>query len=85
MRLLKNHGILTGDDYEQSYKESKHLNIKELIKCDIETIYDRKSRKNIHPGVTLAVHKYFGSIKNFNGLFVLQLKNKKFKVMKKIN
>ena len=85
MRLLKNHGILTGDDYEQSYKESKHLNIKELIKCDIETIYDHKTRKNIHPGVTLAVHKYFGSIKNFNGLFVLQLKNKKFKVMKKIN
>lgn len=85
MKLLNNNGILTGDDYEQSYKESKHLNFKELIKKDIDSFYDNLNSKNMHPGVTLAVFEHFGNIKNFNGLFALELKNKKFKEIRKIN
>ena len=84
MKLLNNNGILVGDDYEQNYKNSKHLNFKKLIEEDIDSIYDHKSKKNMHPGVTLAVHKFFGNIKNFNGLFILELKNKKFKEINKI-
>jgi hypothetical protein len=30
----------------------------------------------MHPGVTLAVNKFFGSIPSHNGLFVKQLKKK---------
>ena len=84
MKILNNNGYLVGDDYEEIYNKTKHLNYKKLITEDVDSLYDYKNKKNIHPGVTLAVHKIFGSIPSLNGLFVQQLKEKKY-INKKIS
>ena len=78
IKLLNNNGFLIGDDYEQSYKQTKYLNFKKLIRNNIDSIYDKKTKENFHPGVTLAVHQLLGDIPNINGLFVQKLVNKKF-------
>ena len=78
MKILNNNGYLVGDDYEEIYKKTKHLNYKKLIKENLDSFYDHKNKKNIHPGVTFAVYKFFGNIPSLNGLFVRQLKNKKY-------
>ena len=82
---LKNNGILLIDDYEQSYKDSRHLNLKKLVLVDnVDSFYDCKTNNNMHPGVTLAVFEMLGNIKNFNGLLALKFKNKKFENFNRI-
>jgi len=76
IKILNNNSYLVGDDYEIPYNKTKHLNYTKLIKENIDCIYDYKNKMNMHPGVTLAVNKFFGSIPSRNGLFVKQLKKK---------
>ena len=51
---------------------------------NIDSFYDHKTKKNMHPGVTLAVFEMLGNIKNFNGLLALKFKNKKFENLNRI-
>jgi predicted O-methyltransferase YrrM len=69
-KLLKNGGIICGDDLEL-----------QLFQCDQEFvennktadfIKETKSGESFHPGVTLAVAEYFGDVSNFAGFWVMR-------------
>ena len=79
-KLIKNNGILIGDDYEISHKTFNKLKInKKVIDEDNEDTYFSKSlKKIIHPGVTFAVYENFGNLTNRNGIFCVKYENSKF-------
>jgi len=55
--LLKNGGILCGDDLQLQYKDVDHSSIIQMKNHDV--VEDPLTQKRYHPGVTLAVHDYF--------------------------
>ena len=70
VKLLKDGGILCGDDLELKGDE-----------CDLEFakahpvadfIKDPKTGKNFHPGVTVAVHERFPEVSSYSGYWLMQ-------------
>jgi predicted O-methyltransferase YrrM len=56
--LLKNWGVICGDDLELQFNE---VDQEKLIEYkDNDTFLDPKSGAKFHPGVTLATHEFFG-------------------------
>ena len=75
-KLLNNNGFIIGDDYEIEAKNLSFTILKKNKNSDL--VYDKKSNKSYHPGVTLAVKKAFKNLKSKNGMFCLQKKNNIF-------
>lgn len=57
--LLKEGGVLCGDDLELQFHSVDQNSIKKFLNYDV--IVDYSTNKNFHPGVTLAVWEYFKS------------------------
>lgn len=56
--LLKNNGVMCGDDLELQLNEVDQGNL--LENKDNDTLLDTKSGSKYHPGVTLAIGDFFG-------------------------
>lgn len=69
--LLKNRGILCGDDLELQYGEVDHNLITPMKNHDV--IVDPLTQKKYHPGVTLAVHEFFmEDVSAWEGFWAMQ-------------
>jgi len=77
--LLKNQGIICGDDYEIIYDHCDQKKIMEdVLDIKQEFCLENKTQKPYHPGVTLAVKDFFGSIPSHNGFWAQMKINDKF-------
>lgn len=75
--LLKDGGILCGDDLELQYQEVDQAAINNFKYSDVIT--DPKTKKRYHPGVSMAVHDYFKiEVSTWEGLWAMQKKQGKF-------
>ena len=79
IRVLKEGGILCGDDLELQMSE-----------CDqdfavsqrrIDYVDDPKTGKYFHPGVTTAVHEVLGTVSNYAGFWLMQKTAEGFKMV----
>jgi len=69
--LLKNGGILCGDDLELQYNEVDRGNI--TLMKDQDVIVDPLTKKRYHPGVSLAVYRFFtGDVSVWNGFWAMR-------------
>jgi hypothetical protein len=70
MPLLKEGGILCGDDLEEQWFEvdTEEANQKKQI----DFICDTKTGKGYHPGVTLACSELLGEVSVWNGFWAMQ-------------
>lgn len=76
--LLKENGIICGDDLELQYFEIDNSNIENIKNTDLS--FDNKNKKRFHPGVTLAVHTFFKKeVSSWEGLWAMQRKNNSWK------
>src|SRR3989344_2187169 len=57
-KLLKMGGVISGDDLELQFNEANKDNL--ALNRDNDTLLDPQINKKYHPGVTLAVHEFFG-------------------------
>jgi SAM-dependent methyltransferase len=69
-RLLKDGGILCGDDLELKGNECDLENAKAYP--DIDFITDPKTGTSFHPGVTVAVHEIFPDVSAYCGYWLMQ-------------
>ena len=70
LRLVKEGGIICGDDLNLQLHEIDNKNaIKNKHKDFIE---DPKTKKNFHPGVTVAVSEEFGEVSSWGGFWAMQ-------------
>lgn len=70
MRLLKDGGIICGDDLNLQLSECDK-NFAESNKHK-DFIKDPQSGRNFHPGVTMAVHEIFGEVSMWGGFWAMQ-------------
>lgn len=69
--LLKNGGILCGDDLELQYSEADHITITQMKNQDV--IVDPLTKKRYHPGVSLAVYQFFKEdVSVWDGFWAMQ-------------
>jgi hypothetical protein len=79
--LLKEDGIICGDDLELQYFEINCSNIENIKSTDLS--FDDKNNKRYHPGVTLAVHTFFNKeVSVWEGLWAMQKKNDSWEKIK---
>ena len=84
--LLKDKSLISGDDYEVTYKECDQQKIKNYTLDEkLDFCLDQKSNKVYHPGVTMAVNDFFGNIPSHNGFWVQKKINKKFENVDLLN
>ncbi len=69
-RLLKKGGIVCGDDLELQLAQCDRAFVEKHKKSDL--VKDTKSKKDFHPGVTLAVGEYFGEVSSFSGFWAMR-------------
>ncbi len=70
LRLLKPGGSLSGDDLERQMAELDADFVESHADSDIAM--DPKSSRIFHPGVTIAVHNFFGrKVTNYDGFWVV--------------
>lgn len=70
LRLVKEGGIICGDDLNLQLHEIDDKNaIKNKHK---DFIRDPKTKKNFHPGVTVAVAEEFGKVSSWGGFWAMQ-------------
>ncbi len=69
-RLVKDGGILCGDDLELQAGECGLENARQHAREDY--IRDPVSGRYFHPGVTLAVHETFGEVSSFSGFWAMR-------------
>ena len=75
--LLKDGGILCGDDLELQYQEVDQTAMNNFKYSDVTT--DPKTKERYHPGVSMAVHDYFKmEVSTWEGLWAMQKKQGKF-------
>ncbi len=67
-RLVKENGIICGDDLELQYKDIDTRFAKDQKQMDF--VKDPKSGRSYHPGVTLAVHEELGEVSNYAGFWL---------------
>ncbi len=70
VKLIKNRGIICGDDLELQLFQCEKEFVENNKTADF--IKDPKSEIPFHPGVTLAVAEYFGEVSNFAGFWAMQ-------------
>lgn len=76
--LVKENGIICGDDLELQYFEIDKNNIENIKNTDL--YFDNKNKKRYHPGVTLAVHTFFKKeVSAWEGLWAMQKKKNLWK------
>ena len=70
-RLLRLGGIICGDDLELQLKQCDQ----EFARMNTQSDYikDPRSRKDFHPGVTMAVGEFFGDVSCFSGFWAMRL------------
>jgi predicted O-methyltransferase YrrM len=69
--LLKNGGIICGDDLELQYYEVDQITIRKFK--DYDVIQDPFTKKRYHPGVSMAVYDFFKmEISSWEGLWAMQ-------------
>ena len=73
MRLVKEGGVICGDDLNMQMNEIDKTHMSENKEKDF--INDPLTKKNYHPGVTLAVHEIFGEVSSWGGFWAMQKKN----------
>lgn len=69
-RLVKDGGILCGDDLELQGVQCDLKNARQNARADF--IRDPKSGVSFHPGVTLAVHESLGKVSAFSGFWAMR-------------
>ncbi|GEM_PF-886477 len=69
-RLLRTGGILCGDDLEVQAAQSDVNWLRENKREDY--LQDPVSGQPLHPGVTLAVHEFFGPVSAFSGFWAMR-------------
>jgi SAM-dependent methyltransferase len=69
-RLLKEGGILCGDDLELQPAECDLDTARRHLRTDY--IRDPRSGRPYHPGVTLAIHELFGRVSSFSGFWAMR-------------
>lgn len=72
LRLVKDGGIICGDDLNLQLHEIDSENAKK--NKDKDFVKDPLSKKNFHPGVTLAVEEFFGEVSSWGGFWGMQKK-----------
>ena len=70
MRLVKEGGVICGDDLNLQYHECDS-NFAEANK-HIDFVKDPKTNRNMHPGVTVAVKEIFGEVSMWGGFWAMQ-------------
>jgi len=70
LRLVKDGGIICGDDLNLQFHEVDKNNAEKNKNKDF--IKDPKTNKNFHPGVTLAVFEIFGEVSSWGGFWAMQ-------------
>ncbi|MBX3710091.1 MAG: class I SAM-dependent methyltransferase [Gammaproteobacteria bacterium] len=70
LRLVKDGGIICGDDLNLQLSEVDKENI--LKHAEDDFIKDPKTNRNCHPGVTLAVAEVFGEVSMWGGFWAMQ-------------
>lgn len=75
-RLVKDGGVLCGDDLELQARECDLENARRHAREDY--IRDPGSGRYFHPGVTLAVHESFGQVSSFSGFWAMRREGKAF-------
>lgn len=70
MKIVKINGILCGDDLELFSDEIDNLNAKRH--CEEDFIFDPKSKKYFHPGITLGIKDVFGNVSMKNGFWAMR-------------
>jgi hypothetical protein len=79
-KLLKNDGLLCGDDLELQYHEVNQEQLNKNKNKDI--IVDSYSGKNYHPGVSLAIHDFFDKqVQSINGFWFIEKNNEQWNDM----
>lgn len=68
--LIKEGGIICGDDLNMQLDEVDKINAKKNHNKDF--IKDTKTGRNFHPGVTLAVDEIFGNVNSWGGFWAVQ-------------
>ncbi|OGT42939.1 MAG: hypothetical protein A3F42_06720 [Gammaproteobacteria bacterium RIFCSPHIGHO2_12_FULL_37_34] len=71
--LIKNKGILCGDDLNLQLSQVDHEYA--LKHADQDFIPDPKTKRNYHPGVTLAVNELLGNVSSWGGFWAMQKYN----------
>ena len=70
MGLVENYGIICGDDLNLQMKDVDNDNALKNINKDF--VNDPKTKKNFHPGVTVAVNEIFGEVSSWGGFWAMQ-------------
>lgn len=70
LRLVKNGGIICGDDLNLQLSQVDKENT--LKHAEDDFIKDPKTGRNCHPGVTLAVAEIFGDVSMWGGFWAMQ-------------
>ncbi len=70
MRLVKDGGVICGDDLNLQFGECDSTFAEEHKHKDL--VKDPKTGRNIHPGVTMAVHEIFGEVSMWGGFWAMQ-------------
>ena len=70
MRLVENYGVICGDDLNMQMSSiDKDFAIENKNK---DFIRDPKTKKNYHPGVTVAIEEIFGEVSSWGGFWAMQ-------------
>jgi SAM-dependent methyltransferase len=75
-RLVADGGILCGDDLEQQATEIDEAFARANL--DRDTVFDPKTRKPYHPGVTLAVAEALGPVSAYTGFWAMRRQGEGF-------
>jgi predicted O-methyltransferase YrrM len=70
LRVVKDQGLICGDDLELLYNEVDLEYARKHREND--AILDPKTNKYFHPGVTLGVHEVFGEVSCFRGFWAMR-------------
>ncbi len=71
-RILKNKGIICGDDLEVAPFEIAEQELLDDVASGRDYVTDMKTGINYHPGVTLAVKRHFTEVGVANGLWAVK-------------
>lgn len=77
LRLVKDGGIICGDDLNLQLSQCDKKNAKASKEKDF--VKDPKTGRNFHPGVTLAVDEIFGEVSMWAGFWAMQKKGESWK------
>lgn len=77
LRLVRDGGVICGDDLNLQLKDVDQANAKAMQ--DRDFVPDPKTGRNFHPGVTLAIAEIFGEVSMWGGFWAMQKQGKDWK------